>query len=183
MAGKTEIFYSSIFAFTFVAVLCDLIYGKIYNWWTLSFLVVGIATSAFLGGWGGGFHSLLGVGAALMLYGWMFWLGWMGGGDVKFLMALGAWGGAHFAVEVGVLGVILGGFVAFSHLLINRQFLSFFHRMFQFLYSIFVPGLVIEKPNLDPNLKMPFGIAMGLATVWTLFWHPMDDWIFFLWSQ
>ncbi|HME57670.1 MAG TPA: A24 family peptidase [Terracidiphilus sp.] len=83
-----------------VATFTDLRDGRIPNWLVLPFLVAGIVLSPWRPDWGGsglsfGWHGLgqsfAGMGLGLLVFGFLFWLGGMGGGDVKLCAALGAW--------------------------------------------------------------------------------------------
>jgi hypothetical protein len=94
ISGRTDLLFGAVCGLSIGAAATDLLWGRIYNWLTAPALVFGLAVSAGLGGWSGLGDSLLGALAGLLLYGWMFWLRVLGGGDVKLLMALGAWGAA-----------------------------------------------------------------------------------------
>ena len=122
--------------------------------------------------------AVLGAGAGLFFYGWMFWLRVMGGGDVKLLMALGAWGGLAFTEEVALLGVLLGGGLAVVHAGVQRKMLSFAAKMKRFLLTIFVSELELEMPRVDRKLTMPFGVPIAAAAIWSVLSHPLVAWGF-----
>jgi prepilin peptidase CpaA len=110
-------------------------------------------------------NSLLGAASGLLFYGWIFALGFIGGGDVKFLMALGAWGGFKFAGQVALLSILLGGVMAVGVLLYKKRAFDFFLRMQLFVSSLFVQEMKAQKPEIDKNLQMPFGIPMAVAAL------------------
>jgi len=73
-----------------VATFTDLRSRRIPTGWC--FLPVGgIAVSGWMLGWHGIGQSFAGLGLGLLLYGFLFWLGGMGAGDVKLCAAIGAW--------------------------------------------------------------------------------------------
>jgi prepilin peptidase CpaA len=111
----------------------------------------------------------------------MFWLGVMGGGDVKLLMALGAWGGLAFTEEVAVLGVLLGGALAVALLASRGRLLAFIGKMRRFLLTVFVKELELELPKVDRKLTMPFGIPIAAAAIWSAVAHPLLSWGFRPW--
>ena len=93
-----------------VAMFTDLRSRRIPNWLALPFLLAGILVSPWRHDWGGnsqsnGWHgfgqfgwygvgqSFAGLGLGLLTFGFLFWLGGMGGGDVKLCTAIGAWVG------------------------------------------------------------------------------------------
>ena len=66
-----------------VATFTDLRSRRIPNWLVLPFLVAGIAVSGWFHGWHGVGQSLAGVALGTLIYGFLFWMGGMGAGDVK----------------------------------------------------------------------------------------------------
>ena len=93
-----------------VAMFTDLRTRRIPNWLVFPFLLAGIVVSPWRHDWGGnsqsksigwhglgqfGWHGLgqsfAGLGLGLLIFGFFFWLGGMGGGDVKLCAAIGAW--------------------------------------------------------------------------------------------
>ncbi len=88
--------------------ITDLRCGKIYNWLTFPLIITGWIAHTAAGGLGGLGGSLVGtlLGSALYLGFALF--GLVGMGDVKLLGAIGAWGGAAFAVRVFLWASALG---------------------------------------------------------------------------
>ena len=114
----------------------------------------------------------MGTFAGLLLYGWMFWMGAMGGGDVKLLMALGALGGVRYALEVALLGVILGGVLAVVLMLLKKRFFTFLKQLSRFILTVVTKELEPEVPRVDRSFTMPYGVPIAAASLWVLFDNP-----------
>jgi prepilin peptidase CpaA len=147
----------------------DLLTRKIPNWITFSGAAVGLAAQIYFSGFVGGLHSLWGMGVALLLFLPIYIFQYMGAGDVKLLMAVGAWldGLAIFYVAVGA--ILVGALYAFVEILYRRRLLAVAKNTFSFLRSVFVPGLVVEKIKLDESRKFAFGICIALSTAIYIF--------------
>jgi prepilin peptidase CpaA len=174
--GKIEIIHVSILAISFVVVITDFLWGKIYNWLTVTSALAGFFMSVYLMGWQGAGQSLLGIVVGFLCYGWMFRLGFMGGGDVKLLMALGAWGGYRYAEEVALLAILVGGGLSLLILTFTGKIIGFLRRFHLTLLSIYVKELEFQPPQVDKTLTMPFGIPISIAAVWAVFSHPLETW-------
>jgi prepilin peptidase CpaA len=159
-----------------IAVITDLALGKIYNWLTLPAIVAGLIAGFALHGGSGLLSAFVGVLLGLALYGWMFLIGVMGGGDVKLLMAFGAWGGAGVAIETSLLGVLLGGVMAAVIMLATGRIVSFSKRIYHFLLTLFVKELVYDFPKIDRKFTMPYGVPLSAAAVWVVWAHPLVAW-------
>ncbi len=181
VSGKIEITQYIILGIAIFASVTDLIWGKIFNWFTALIAIFGIFASFYFMGWTGVGQSVLGVIAGFILYGWMFGLRFMGGGDVKLLMALGAWGGLHYTEEVAILGVMVGGVMSLLILIFTGKIIDFSKRLYSFLLSIFVKELEIQTIKVDKTLTMPFGIPLSIAAIWVAFIHPFEKWGITLW--
>jgi prepilin peptidase CpaA len=92
-----------------VATFTDLRSRRIPNWLVLPFLAAGFVVSTWLNGWHGIAQSLEGAGLALLIYGFLFWMGGMGAGDVKLSIAIGAWIGPSQLFIALVITGMAGG--------------------------------------------------------------------------
>jgi prepilin peptidase CpaA len=161
-------------------VLCaywDLRYRRIPNWATLPGIVLGLGINGLLSGWAGmktsGIGFLVGFGALLVL----FVLGWMGGGDVKLMAAVGALKGYPFVVSALFYSLIVGVVIGVAMLIWNRKTLRTFKNLF------FVVGSrlsrLVPKQDIDrkETQKLPFGLAIVLGTIWAMIagyaWSPL----------
>lgn len=106
-----------------VATITDLRSRRVPNWLSLPFLAAGLVVSGWLYGWHGIGQSTAGAGLGLLIFGFLFWMGGMGAGDVKLCAAIGAWIGPGqlliALVLIGVAGGVMvicwaafGGFLA-----------------------------------------------------------------------
>lgn len=173
-SGRTDLFFIAVCAISGVAALTDLARGRIYNWLTVPAFLAGLAYSGYEGGLEGVVFAALGAFLGLVLYGWMFFIGHLGGGDVKLLMALGAWGGPAYCLETGLLGVLLGGVMAACVLGAKGRLIPFFRKLQNFLLSVLVKELEVDAPKFDRKQSMPFGVPIGIAAIWTAAAHPLQ---------
>ncbi len=133
-----------------VAAATDLHERRIPNPLVLVGLLLGPALSAQAGGLPSLGASLLGAAAALLALFGPFARGWMGGGDVKLLMVVGAFLGWKGALFVLLVGTAAHGLVALGLLLASRLSRS------------------IGRPGPDTR-RVPHALGFGAAaTVYTL---------------
>jgi prepilin peptidase CpaA len=162
-----------------VCAIWDVRYRRIPNWATLPGIALGLGMNGLLNGWAGvkmsGIGFLVGFGALLI----MFALGWMGGGDIKLMAAVGALKGSPFVLWALFFSLIVGAVIGIAALIWNRKTLRTFKNIFQFLGSRLLPFLPIPKNDLRPEetQKIPFGLAIVLGTIWAMAmksgWSPL----------
>ncbi|MDR3736568.1 MAG: prepilin peptidase, partial [Acidobacteriaceae bacterium] len=115
-----------------------------------------------------------GAGLALVIYGFLFWMGGMGAGDVKLCVAIGAWIGPSqlfFAMVItGMAGGIMvlcwaafGGFL--KDLFTGASNLAFGWKQRGGLRD---PELVLSNPL---RRKMPYAPAIAIGTLFSFFAH------------
>lgn len=172
MHGRIELFTYAITFISIIAAASDLAKGKIFNLLTLTGILVGLGASFFHGGMPLFTDSLLGVALAFILFVWIYLSQYMGAGDVKLLMAFGAWGGMKFAVSVALLGVMLGGVLAAVLLLFKGELLEFIKKIYRFCLTLFVKELELETPAIRRDRKLPFGVPLAIAAIWCAWGNP-----------
>ncbi len=181
MFGPIEFLPIVIVVASLIAAVMDLVWGKIFNIFTAPLLIAGLIYSIYFGGVSALGPALLAVLIALIAFGWMFALKFMGGGDVKFLMALGAWGGVQFVLQTAVLSVIFGGIMAVFQLISKKKASDFLVRIYIFTVSFFVRGMEKGALSIDAKSKMPFGVPIAAAAIWTVYSQPLVKWGLWPW--
>ena len=95
-----------------IATFTDVSRFKVYNLLTYPVFFGGVFYHGLLDGWGGLAFSLGGAGFGFVLLLVPYLLGGLGAGDVKFVVALGAWLGSLLIVPVVVIGCLTTGLYA-----------------------------------------------------------------------
>lgn len=182
VSGRIEDYaHLYILLFSGCAAGVDLARARIPNFLTLPSILVGIALALLTEGLPGVGTSLLGVLVGLLAYGWIYALGMLGAGDVKFLMALGALGGWRYGLDVAILSFLLGGFFSAGLLAVRGKLAGFLRRGYRFLLTRLVRGLEPEPFRVDTSEKFPFGVAMAFAAIWSLHGRPLAELGWSLW--
>ena len=149
-------------AITAVAAFTDYRSGKIYNWLTIPALVLGLVLAGAFG-WVALGAALQGLGLASLLFIPLFFLRILGGGDVKLMLAMGTVLGFQGTLELTLACFTVAGAGSLGLLFVHRRVILFFKELFKFLRSIFVPGLELQWPALNREVKAPFGIAIFIG--------------------
>ncbi|WP_435011147.1 A24 family peptidase [Tundrisphaera lichenicola] len=112
MSDRDLIPLAAVSLATLIASATDLWKFKVYNALTFPTLVLGLVVSAWLGGWEGFLVGLLGAGLGLGLLVVFFAMGGVGAGDVKLMMAVGAWLGPYLTYQVFLASAFAAGLYA-----------------------------------------------------------------------
>ena len=155
-----------------VATFTDLRNRRIPNWLVLPFMLAGIAVSGWLHGWHGIGQSFAGLGLGVLIYGFLFWLGGMGAGDVKLCAAIGAWIGPNQLFIALVITAMAGGIMV----LCWAAFGGFLKDLFTGAGSV-VFGWKERGMHRDPEMvlsnplkrKMPYAPAIAIGTLISFF--------------
>lgn len=100
----------------------DLFTGKIPNWLTIGAAILGL----LLGAWQGTFLiNILGLFTGILIYWPFFALGYMGGGDVKLMGAIGCFVGVEGTILTMVLASLWGGIIALVALMRRRKYIRY----------------------------------------------------------
>jgi prepilin peptidase CpaA len=155
-----------------VATFTDLRSRRIPNWLVLPFLVAGFAVSGWQHGWQGLLQSVEGAALALLIYGFLFWMGGMGAGDVKLCIAIGAWIGPSQLFIALVITGMAGGIMVVCW----AAFGGFLKELFSGASSLAFgwkergglrdPAMALSNPI---RRKMPYAPAIAIGTLISFF--------------
>jgi len=158
-----SVVYWPLVAVLAVATFTDVNSRRIPNWLVLPYLMAGFAVSSWLHGWHGAGQSLEGAGLALLIYGFLFWLGGMGAGDVKLCIAIGAWIGPSQLFIALVLTALAGGAMALFWAARGGFLGELFQHTGGLLFSAKERGeAVLSNPQ---RRKMPYAPAIAIGTL------------------
>jgi prepilin peptidase CpaA len=157
-----------------VATFTDLRSRRIPNWLVFPFLLAGVGTSVWLHGWLGAAQSAAGFGLGAMVFGFLFWMGGMGMGDVKLCAAIGAWVGPWQLMVALVVTGLAGGVMAVGW----AAYRGFLGRLLAGSGDLI---LGIKEKGLRPHTelvltnplarKMPYAPAIAIGTLFSFFTH------------
>lgn len=152
-----------------LASILDFRVRRIPNWLTVSLFTSGVCAhglreGVLLAGWG-----VLGawVGGSLLLI--PFMRGWLGGGDVKLMAAVGAWVGPRWVLEVALASAVAGGLVALVYLWRAPQ--SARRVMVRNLALSAITMTIVAGEQRPRQLSPPYAPAIAAGAVWTLWAH------------
>jgi prepilin peptidase CpaA len=163
-----------------VATFTDLRSRRIPNWLVLPFLLAGVLFSPWRQDWHGSSHSFAwhglgqsfgGLGLGLLVYGFLFFVGGMGAGDVKLCAAIGAWIGPAQMIFALVFTAMAGGIIILcwaAVAFVMGQIKRVCNR-----FSASKEGEKLSDPEpVIPNLlkrKMPYAPAIAVGTLLSFF--------------
>ncbi len=155
-----------------VATFTDLRSRRIPNWLVLPFMEAGLGVSAWLNGWHGVAQSTAGFGMGIVIFGFLFWMGGMGMGDVKLCAAIGAWVGPSQLMIALVVTGLAGGVMAIGWAACRGFLAELFAGSGDLVVGIKQRGL---RPHSDLILsnpltrKMPYAPAIAIGTLVSFF--------------
>lgn len=150
-----------------VATFTDLRSRRIPNWLVVPFLACGFVVSAWLHGWHGLEQSFYGAGLGLLIYGFLFWMGGMGAGDVKLCAAIGAWIGPYQMILALVMTGLVGGLMALAIAAWGGFLKELFQQTGDLVFSAQERGeAVLSNPRRH---KMPYAPAIAIGTLISFF--------------
>jgi prepilin peptidase CpaA len=155
-----------------VACFTDLRSRRIPNWLVLPFLVAGIAASGWFDGRQGIVQSFSGMGLGLLIYGFLFWIGGMGAGDVKLCAAIGAWIGPYQLFIALIITGMAGGIMVLCWAALGGFLKDLFTGTSDLLFGWRHRGMR-RDPALDLNnplkRKMAYAPAIAIGTLISFF--------------
>jgi prepilin peptidase CpaA len=144
-----------------IAAISDLRTRRIPNWLTYTGLLMAVSARTIFGGWSGLMSGVAGVFVAGGIFALFFFLGAMGGGDVKLMGAVGAWMGPSHAVLTLIAVCMTGGFIAFAYLIFGFDKSSAVKVEDGAKTSALPCGARTDRTSP----RVPFGLAIAIGTV------------------
>jgi prepilin peptidase CpaA len=170
MNERTPLFQSvGIAVFLFLIMFEDMRSMRIPNPLNFTALALALALGLVTGGAPGLIGAVSGVLLAFALFFLPFLFGWLGAGDVKAMMVLGALYGPGQLVGLGWWTLVTGGVIALCFVAFHRgglrDLLGRWSRSFWF--SLRTGRLVYlpPKPGTASAAGLPCAVAMGLGAV------------------
>jgi prepilin peptidase CpaA len=155
-----------------VATFTDLRNRRIPNWLVAPFLILGLVASAWLHGWHGVGQSFAGLGLGILLYGFLFWMGGMGAGDVKLAAAIGAWIGPNQLFFALVVTAMAGGVMVFIWAACGGFLKDLFAGASTLAFGWKNREVRQEMALSNPlKRKMPYAPAIAIGTLISFFAH------------
>jgi prepilin peptidase CpaA len=157
-----------------VATYTDLRSLRIPNWLVYPFLLAGIAVSGWFHGGPGIGESLAGLGVGVLIYGFLYWMGGMGAGDVKLCAAIGAWIGPSQLIVALVITAMAGGIMALCWAAFGGFLKELFTGAGELVFDWKGRGM---RRDTDMSLanplkrKMPYVPAIAIGTLVSFFSH------------
>ncbi|MBI5479459.1 MAG: prepilin peptidase [Deltaproteobacteria bacterium] len=150
-----------------VAVYTDLRRRLIYNWLTLPATLVGIVLGFALDGGPGGLQALGGAVVAAILFGLFGLLGWMKFGDVKLMIAVGAFTRFPLVLWAIAYTAIVGGLVGVGYAIYRRRFGEVMGNLGRAAVNKVRRG---DQPALRDlsQLTLPYGVAIAIGALWAV---------------
>lgn len=140
-----------------VATATDLAWGKVPNALTFPAIGAGLIARVFLHGPEGLMAASAGTVAALVLFFPFYYFRIFGAGDVKLLMAVGAWSDTAFVLRLAIPAILFGGAVGLLVLLRNRGARGAVQSLKEHL----------RPKDVGPvSSRMPFAPAFLCAAIW-----------------
>lgn len=163
-------------AFLFLAIEQDVRQLRIPNWLTFGGLAVALGLAALERGLPGLGNASLGAGAALGALFIPFAMRWLGAGDVKAMMVLGAFWGLEYVFPTLFWMIMAGGGLAVALVIVRGEGLDLCVRWWRSLWITLSTRRVTYFGPPEGSAAsggLPFAVAMGIgATVYQYWGFP-----------
>ena len=148
-----------------LAMYSDLRWRRIPNCLTLPAIALGFFLNFVGNSWNGLIFAFLGLLVGMGLFILPYFLGVMGGGDVKLMGALGALLGGYSILNIFLFATLAGGAIAIVVAIANKNLVDTFKRVWLLIKCIFL--FRAPSAGVGPfkkSIGIPYGLAIGAGT-------------------
>jgi len=153
--------------FALAGATCDLRGHRIPNRLTGSAILIALASSALFGGTRAFLDSLAACLLAGGAFAVMFFLGGMGGGDVKLMAAIAAFAGLGRLAELLLSTALAGGLFALATAILRGQLRVTLRRIVGWAHARTAPDDSSTKS--EPRLYLPYGVPIAVGALLTFY--------------
>ena len=148
-----------------IAAIADLRSSRIPNWLTFPAMSFALAGHAYLGGLDGAFFSLAGLGTSLGLFIVIYLVGGIGAGDVKLMVAIGAFTGLYGVLSCAWLAIVVGGVYAIAAMCYQWGIAATGQRLAYAARGAVLTGGTAWTRELQLPFKLRYGLAIASGTL------------------
>ena len=156
---------------------------RVPNWLNAVIGVAGLAAQAWYVGWSGVGQGVLGalVGFAVLIIPWL--MHGMGAGDVKLMMAIGAWLGPWLTLVAFCAGGLVGGVIAMVMIIASGRAGSACGNLLVILAKVSHRSTVFTdfgsaKSFGQTSQLLPYGVPLTIGTLIAFFGqHWLEGWL------
>ena len=175
MAELPPVVVWAVSAVLIEAAVIDGLKLKVPNWLTFHLLIVGLAFSAWYGGWAGLSVSLQGAGLGLALMLPLYMIGGMGAGDVKLFAGVGAWVGPVVTFWAFVATVEVGGVMALIMIAWSGRWVHHWVMLQTIVHEILTVRNPAKLSTIAAERKptmtlLPYGIPLTVGSIGYFAW-------------
>lgn len=155
--------------------ITDLLKSKLFNIVNFPAIVLGLAVNAL---WG--FEalqlSIVGMVLGFGIFFIVFLFGGMGGGDVKYMAAIGAIGipqfsesvaGYPFILWASFYSALVGGLVAIVAMIAQGHLIRSLINVARTVFTFLIPAFETVPLKPEDSVKVPYGFGISVGTFWT----------------
>lgn len=149
------------FLLLIIAFITDISSMKIPNVITVSGMILGILVHTLMEGSTGAVFALKGVGVGFGLMMILYWVGAVGGGDVKLFGGVGAWCGMSLTLSTMMYSIFTAGCIGLIILIWRREmFTRVRGALNSVLGAVILKSLLPIQANAKGHLQFPFMLAV-----------------------
>jgi prepilin peptidase CpaA len=145
-----------------VAAVFDIRQRRVPNWLTYGAAIAALVWQAWMGSLGASLVGALACGAIGIL---LYLVSRLGAGDAKLLIAIGAWLGLGFGLDVALWTLFGGALVGIAMLLVRGQVLSMIREMWVSVLTLSTPGVRPMMARGDFSFPLAPVMAAAFALV------------------